>query len=160
MFRPNTLDRKKAALIRVLEHAPIQFAWLFGSASRGEPYRDLDVAVALLEGADTLPKILNLGLELEKAAKAPVDLVPLASAPLALQYEVSKGVLLTSQDPEALADWKERTWNVYFEREHFLRSYAWELFHRLTRPTSPECHKPARTVPKRGTTSPDPSHKS
>ena len=123
-----SLDPRVKALVDILEGAPVRFSWLFGSAARGEGFRDLDVAAEFLEGHDSLPRLLELGLELEKAAGAPVDLVPLAGAPLALQYEVSKGRLLTCQDPEFLADWKERVWRLYFDRQYFLQSYAREMF--------------------------------
>lgn len=112
-------------LAEALSPVPHRFALLFGSAARGEPFRDLDVAI--LGGPSDLSERLALGVRLEAVVKFPVDLVPLEQAPLALQFEASKGRLLSAPDPEALADWKERTWSEYFDRQHFLQSYAREM---------------------------------
>lgn len=112
-------------LSEALGQTPHVFALLFGSATRGPAYRDFDVAI--MGGPTELGERLALGVRLEAAVKFPVDLVHLEQAPLALQFEASKGQLLTVSDPEALADWKERTWSEYFDRQHFFQSYAREM---------------------------------
>ena len=112
-------------LTDVLLETPHAFALLFGSAARGGAFRDLDVG--LFGGPTDLNEMLALGLRLEAAVKFPVDLVSLERAPLALQFEASKGRVLSVLDPEALADWKERTWNDYFDRQYFLQTYAREM---------------------------------
>ena len=120
------LDDLKCRLQPILENAPVEFSLLFGSSSRGEPFRDLDIAVRFQPEHGHLKEILDLGLRLERAAGVPVDLVSLTQATLAFQYEVSKGELLTAHNRESFYDWRETTWSEYFQIEHLLRSHALE----------------------------------
>ncbi len=121
------LEGKRRALSEVLRRSGVSFSWLFGSAGRYQPFRDLDVGVVYPDGPPGLMEILELGRKLEQAAGVPVDCVVLQSAPIALQFEASKGILLSAQDLEAVADWKERVWTEYFDRQFFLRGYAREM---------------------------------
>ena len=124
IYQPSLLEEKKRALSPILERAGLPFALLFGSAGRQQPFHDLDVGVV---GSSSIHHLLELGVALERAAGLPVDLVDLEKAPTALQFEASKGIPLTVQDPERLAAWKERVWNEYFVQAPFLRDYAREM---------------------------------
>ncbi len=124
MNSPDRLVVLKPLLLPILEQVPVQFSLLSGSASRGSAFRDLDIAIMPQPGYGGLREMLALGSRLEKATGVPLDLVTLTEATVAFQYEVSKGVLLTSQDEAAYYDWRERTWANYFEVSHFLRAHA------------------------------------
>lgn len=126
MHDPAELPALRAKLAAVLEQAPIEFSLLFGSAGRAEPFRDLDVAVKFRERAGGLRPLLDWGGRLEQAVGVPVDLVSLDGATVAFQFEVSRGEALTTQNADAFYEWRERTWNSYFEIQHFLNSHARE----------------------------------
>lgn len=79
----------------------IRFAYLFGSAGRGQPFRDLDVAVSLhghLGPAEATDVQRELAGKLERAVGLPVDVVILDRAPLGLRLEAVRGRLLFSRD--------------------------------------------------------------
>jgi predicted nucleotidyltransferase len=123
---PKALPAMLTGLPSVFAREPIQFAILFGSAGRGEPFHDLDLAVLYHPGHGSLPSLLELGVKLESAAGVWLDLVSIAEATTAFQFEVSKGVALFGGDSDAYFDWKERTWNDYFAIQHFLENHALE----------------------------------
>jgi predicted nucleotidyltransferase len=86
--------------------ADIRWAYLFGSAARREPFRDLDVAVMLradARGAVALGRVAN---RVEDAADGlPVDVVDLASAAPALAGRIARERhVLVDRDPEARRD--------------------------------------------------------
>ena len=82
------MDREatESALRRELERdGRVRWAYVFGSFARGEPYRDIDVAIMLVPDAKW--SALDLGrlqLHLERTTGHPVDVVELGRAPLPL----------------------------------------------------------------------------
>jgi predicted nucleotidyltransferase len=97
----------------------VAFACLFGSASEGDPFRDLDIGVYLVDArASEEPtdadgarwKIENeLGSRLELVVRertglaVPVDLRIVDEAPLDVQFRVLRGRLLALRDAAAYA---------------------------------------------------------
>ena len=63
----------------------VRWAYVFGSFARGEPYRDLDIAIMLEPDAKwSALELGRLQLHLERATGHPVDVVELGQAALPL----------------------------------------------------------------------------
>lgn len=91
------------------------FAYLFGSAIRGEEFRDIDIAIYLLPCPDSsyerFKYAMRVGRELEKAlsvCRREVDVRILNEAPLFFQYEV----ICTGQ----LIFQREESYRIHYER--------------------------------------------
>lgn len=77
----------------------VLIAVIFGSATRRNRVRDIDVAV-YLKPKYTLKELLLLEAKIEKILKVPVDLVPLDQASLKLAYKaLAKGIKVVVKDP-------------------------------------------------------------
>ena len=98
-------DALRAALESERE---VRWAYLFGSASRAEPFRDLDVAVMLQPGALPGVELGGLVAALQAATRLPVDLVDLSVAPASLRAKVAaRGRILVDREPAARAAWEQ-----------------------------------------------------
>ncbi len=86
----------------------VRWAYLFGSAARGEAFRDLDVAVMLTADARGAVALGRVVARVEEAAKGlPVDVVDLAPAAPALAGRiVREGRVLVDREPEARRRWE------------------------------------------------------
>jgi predicted nucleotidyltransferase len=98
----------------------LRFAYLFGSAARGELGPDSDYDVAIDSGQTVEPaKILELSGHLEGVVGRKVDVVDLAVAGAVLKMQVlSSGQLLTCRDKRALAEFKMYTPSQYEDWKH------------------------------------------
>ena len=75
------------------------FAYLFGSFTRYNLVRDIDVAVWVKEGINPLEYTIKLSEELERETKLPVDVIVLNAAPVTLRYNVFReGELILLRD--------------------------------------------------------------
>ncbi|MBW1881040.1 MAG: nucleotidyltransferase domain-containing protein [Deltaproteobacteria bacterium] len=97
----------KQRLIALLgAESGVRWAYLFGSAARDEPHRDLDVAV-MLERDRGLLDLGGLASRLETALGGAIDLVDLRSAGPALVAEVLRdGILLVDSQRDARVEWE------------------------------------------------------
>lgn len=97
----------------------MRWAYLFGSAARGEPWRDLDVAVFWQPSATGALVVGELSRALAQvSAGVPLDLVDLGAAELLLAARVIReGRLLLDRAPEARKAW---------ELECIRRALDWE----------------------------------
>ncbi len=108
----------------------IVFAYLHGSFERGEPSRDIDVAVWLdcsstpTSGLDQYA--IDLATTLQAALKEPVDVQVLNRAPLAFRYHALRGTPILVRDWDALDDLRARTWDEYFDFLPLAREYLRE----------------------------------
>jgi predicted nucleotidyltransferase len=86
----------------------VRWAYLFGSAARGEAFGDLDVAVMLAAGARGAVPLGRIAARIEQAAAGlHVDVVDLASAAPALAGRiVREGRALVDREPEARRSWE------------------------------------------------------
>ena len=122
----------KDNLVRGLRHRPeILFAVLYGSASQGQPFRDLDIALfvdrARLPASADLDYSFDLADELERLAQYPVDVRVINEAPLGFRYNVSRGTALVVNDGEAFAHFLERTWDDYLDFQPVALLYLREM---------------------------------
>lgn len=89
----------------------VAWAYLLGSAVRGGPYRDLDVAIMPREGA--YPRLLDLGAlvaRLEYACGIKVDVVDLRAASLAFSGPMLRErVVLVDRRPQDRHEWEATT---------------------------------------------------
>ncbi len=85
----------------------VRWAYLFGSAARGESFRDLDVAVMLAPEARGAVALGRVAARIEDAAAGVrVDVVDLASAAPALGGRiVREGRVLVDRDSAARRSW-------------------------------------------------------
>ena len=93
------LENIITSLRKFLEKKPdILIAILFGSATRRNLVRDLDIGVYFREKPD-LMEICKLIVELEDLTGIPIDLIPLDEAPpKLLQKIISQGIIITVKD--------------------------------------------------------------
>jgi hypothetical protein len=123
--------RAADALRAILDARPeIRFACLHGSFARGEPYRDIDVAI-WVDAAAVAPEarvryMLDLASGLELALGQRIDVQILNDAPLAFRYHALAGEPLVVRDRDEFDDLRVRTWDEYFDFLPFARQYLRE----------------------------------
>jgi uncharacterized protein len=96
-------------LIDVLASAPeVRWAYLFGSAARGEPSADLDIAIMLNDAARGAIALGQVVAQLEAVAgDFPVDVIDLKSAAPALAGKIAReGRLLLDREREPRLLWE------------------------------------------------------
>ena len=106
---------------RLLQCEPVRFAYLFGSFILEGSFEDIDVAVYVtpdtLQQTDALALSFDLAQTLEQAVELPVDVVTLNTAPLALQFEATRGEPLMARCWEELADFVEQVTLRWWDTE-------------------------------------------
>lgn len=109
---PTVLEPLRARLgIELEAHPSLRWAYLFGSAARGEPFGDLDIAV--MPHADELERLTDTGSLAADLAAATrlrdltVDVVDLRSLSLAVLAEVlEESEVLLDREPETRRHWE------------------------------------------------------
>ena len=110
----------------LIEREEIIFAYLHGSFLTHD-FRDIDIAVYLKKDEDVLYEV-ELGVELEKILKFPVDVRVLNSAPLTFKFKVIKdGLLLFSRDERIRSDFEALTISEYHDFSYFRKRYRREV---------------------------------
>jgi hypothetical protein len=103
----------------LLDYQDIVFAYAYGSFARGEPCRDLDVALYVTD-AFHAPCPLELAGILQDSVGLEVDVILLNHAPIALQFAVFRdGQLLFSRHDELRMTLIERAGHRYWDYAHF-----------------------------------------
>jgi predicted nucleotidyltransferase len=107
---PVVLRRIEAALAGL---EGLRWAYLFGSAGRGEPFHDLDLAVAVRrESFAGLREWGRLRRELQRASILPgvqVEVLDLATAPHPMLAEILRdGRLVLDREPGQRREWEVR----------------------------------------------------
>jgi uncharacterized protein len=110
----------------VLRRRPeVAAAWLHGSALRGEPAADVDVAVLVAPGQNHWRVVRAVVMELSDPSPAglPYDLRPIDSeAPPELRFRVVReGVLIVEHDADARVLFQADAARDYLDIEPFLR---------------------------------------
>jgi uncharacterized protein len=124
-------EQLRSRLARDLEGRPeILLAVLHGSFTRGESFRDIDVAVWLdplrLSKPERFRHGLDLSVELRLTVGHPVDVRVLNDAPLGFRYHALAGSPLLVRDDGFLADLRARTWDEYLDFQPFARRFLRE----------------------------------
>ncbi len=110
----------------------VLFAYIFGSFSRGEQFRDIDVGVYLSDGShtSTLHDELELESELEAACRVPVDARIMNNAPLTFVYHILKSaIVIVDKDGFRRSDYEGLIYKEYFDVLHLRREYLREMVH-------------------------------
>jgi len=72
----------------------VKIAWLFGSLTRGDSVRDLDIAIHA-EPEKSFKDYLDLNAQIELELGYPVDMVEIAKVPASLQQRIYReGILI------------------------------------------------------------------
>ena len=92
---------------RIIEHLckllckddRVVFAYLHGSILEDGPIRDVDIAVWLRDGTDSLEYVLDAGLKLEMVLGLPIDIQVLNNSSIVFRYMVyTRGLPLCVKD--------------------------------------------------------------
>jgi len=122
--RYRTCDAEREAVReRLRQHLAgrpeIRFAILHGSFVEGGRFADIDVALSLernrLQAHEAMAYEVALEAELLEGVEFPVDVRVLEHAPISFQYAATRGEPVFVRDAGALADFRERTWQAYFD---------------------------------------------
>ena len=99
------LENIITSLRKFLEKKPdILIAILFGSATRRNLVRDLDIGMYFRKKPD-LMEICKLIVELEDLIGLPIDIIPVDEAPpKLLQKIISQGIIVTVKDARLLSE--------------------------------------------------------
>jgi len=108
----------------------ISCVYLFGSRARGDAHAGSDTDVALLYAQDPPPGLRGLALDLaddlQKALRAPVDLVVLNRAPPDLIHRVLRdGILVCEYDRAARVRFEVDARRRYFDLLPYLLEYRY-----------------------------------
>ena len=126
-FRPKQRigEEEKRRLITELKtyfskRDDVAFAYIFGSFSEGNSFRDIDIAAYLLEYNEESVPESDLSFALSKATGYPVEVMILNRAPVSFQLSVlKKGVLLVSKSEDFRTDFIDDVGRRYREYSHF-----------------------------------------
>ena len=103
----------------LLSHENLTFAYVYGSFARGEPCRDLDVALYTREAQENFVA-LNLAVALQEATGFDVDVTIMNMAPVALQFAILRdGQLLFTRDEALRTTLIEKVARQYWDYAHF-----------------------------------------
>ena len=101
------VSKLRSTLPRILEHQPVELAYLYGSATTGQvtPFSDIDIAVVVdedLTPRERLSLVLRLQLELVDRCNIPnADVRIINDAPLVFQGRVvCDGILVYARDEQ------------------------------------------------------------
>jgi hypothetical protein len=111
----------------------ILFAYLHGSFDEGKPFRDIDIAIFVLESQIQKEKALDfeisLSMKLEEMIKMPVDVKIINYAPLAFQYHSTAGTLLTCKEDDLRVDFLTKMRSLYIDFKPCSGRFLREMLH-------------------------------
>jgi hypothetical protein len=124
-------DLEKTLAVHLSRRPEIRFAILYGSATEGGTFRDLDIGVSVdrsrVSAEADLDFAFALADELAKVVPFPVDVRVINDAPLPFRYNVSRGIPLAARDEEALYTFLERTWDDWLDFKSIALQYLREM---------------------------------
>ena len=122
MSTEDLVSRLRHHLPSILKDRPIQLAYLYGSAARGEriPLSDVDIAllaIRVLSPQERLRLMLDVSLEVEERCDLrEADVRVINDAPLLFQGRVvTEGILLYSRDEAERVRYETMTRMRYFD---------------------------------------------
>lgn len=122
MTTAELIDRLRQEIPAILEGYPIDLAYLYGSAARGQATPLSDIDIALLANVELTPEqrlrlMLDVALAIEeRCGLQQVDVRVINDAPLLLQGQVvTEGILLYSRDEAARVRFEVDTRMRYFD---------------------------------------------
>lgn len=122
------------ALKTILQKYGVTAAYLFGSHAHGRTHKksDIDIAVRFQKKNATFKKILHLSNELSKLFSGPVDLVPLDSAPLPLQFRIFAGrELLYAKKPKEEILKQAKSLSLYHDFKYYYDRFTKTAIERM-----------------------------
>ncbi len=119
------IKEKISGLLKKREE--IIFSYIHGSFLETD-FRDIDIAVYLIEDKKPLKYELRLERELEDAAGFPIDLRILNHAPLTFRFNIIKnGTLLFSKNEITRCNFESLTMTEYHDFNYFMKGYRSEV---------------------------------
>jgi len=109
----------------------ILFAYIFGSFTSENSFKDIDVGIfisrktnSLILSESPLRLELELECELEDTIYIPVDVRIINDAPLSFIYNVLKnGIVIVDKDKSQRADFEGLIYKKYFDFQHLIKEY-------------------------------------
>jgi predicted nucleotidyltransferase len=124
----NLVDILRRFVPQILKGLPVQLAYLYGSAARGEETPSSDVDIALVCDDATLPEqrlrlMLDVSAELSRrTGVAEVDVRVINDAPLVFRGRIAcEGILLYARDKAQQIEFETHTRDEYFDYLPFHR---------------------------------------
>jgi hypothetical protein len=115
----------------VLQKRPeIIFAYVFGSVTESDSFRDIDVGVYVdqtTEMGDNFEYAMKLGRALEASLGISVDVILMNTAPDHLIHNISKGDLIVTRDEDRRVSFITNSWSKYFDFEPKRRQWLREV---------------------------------
>lgn len=129
--RPRQLsqDERARLITRVKEllqrRTEIQLAVLHGSFQTADSFRDVDLALHLVDGHRERfrDSELEQGVRWSEQLGMPIDVRLLNDAPVAFRYHALKGGLVRMRDEECYDELRAGTWDEYCDFAPFARRY-------------------------------------
>jgi predicted nucleotidyltransferase len=117
-------ERIKENILNLLrQREEILFSYIHGSFLENN-FRDIDIAVYLLDEKKPLKYELNLEREIEDVAGVPVDVRILNNAPLSFRFNVIKnGILLFSRNENVRCDFESLSMVEYHDFDYLRKNY-------------------------------------
>jgi predicted nucleotidyltransferase len=136
MTQENLSQSLKSCLKPILDNHPIELAYLYGSAARGQmtPLSDVDIALVTTEGAVLAAKRLKFELIVEDeivrmCSLSKADVRVINQAPLVIRGQVvTEGIPLYSRDESFRIEFETRTRSEYFDFQPVLKFHRQALF--------------------------------
>lgn len=121
----NVADIERRLTQALAQNSNVRWAYLFGSAARGEPFRDLDIAVMLDARAKGAVAFGSLAVALEEAVpEASIDLVDLKPMAPAVAGRIARERrILLDRAPEERAQWEVEANRRALDIEPWLREF-------------------------------------
>jgi predicted nucleotidyltransferase len=120
--RRNEIEQTLRRLL--VREESLRWAYLFGSAARGDRHRDVDLAV-MPRPEMRLTDLGRLQLAISAALRAEVDLVDLRGAPLPLVGSILRQrQVLLDREPEQRHEWEAETTSRVLDYEPVIARYS------------------------------------
>jgi uncharacterized protein len=108
----------------------IIFAYIFGSFIEEEKFHDIDIAIYVNEKKTSSKSTfyeIELSNQIESITSIPIDIIRLNSAPDAIVYRATKGLLIKNDNDNLRINYITACWKKYWDYQNIVQEYLSEL---------------------------------